>query len=419
MEHEMIRRKSILFFLIGVLVLIIYETSSMLYQYYKGPVYVLDTYIKSITAKDYNKAYELLAKDTIKGAEGKEEVIRYYTRIYNTENQLIEVNKKGQSNQYALVEYVYAGDKKMQRLEAVKEQGKWYVKFPFKTYEIEVAAPSGVKVIINGRKAESKNAYTYCQKEVLPGFATVQIEFVDSIYKNIYKVIKVPEVTKITVPCKAGDLEISGVNGFQIDLGMQSRLAEENTVCFENMLAGNYQLQIKHPQGIFEPITEKVTLTEGTKKIKAEQMVLSDKGKKKLKTFLKAFYNAYLEDIKSHKVYAVSTYLGAGNKKEISNYFKEWFIDKKDVQDAEIKISPVYIGLNQEGELVCDVKEEVELVNKEYDSYKEANVARVYRLNLTWQLAVDVREEAWCITKKQIKESVIAYKDDEGQWIEY
>ena len=419
MGYKQIQRKSIVFGLIIILGLIIYGTSLMAYRYYKGPMYVLDTYIKSIECQDYSKIYDILAKKTIKGLEGKDAVIKYYTRIYQKENQLLKVSKKRQDIDKVIAQYTYSVGSKDEKLEAVKENGKWRVKFPFKTYTIEVFAPIGTKVTMSGTTLLRKNAYTCYADNVLPGFAAIQAEFLNGKHKNFYKVIKVPKETQVVLPYETGTIKLSGVKGLKVSLDALTQIAADDTVCFENILTGNYTLKISHPQAIIKPILKEVNVTKNVKNIDVGQLELSDIGKEHLKDFLKHFYKAYLKDIKAHKPEAVMDYIAPENKKEIVALFNEWFVEKKDIQDVQIEVTPRYDGFNKQGEIMCYVKEEVDLLNKEYDAYEEEVIDRQYKLVLKWEVAIAAKPKRWAITKKQIQESVVAYKDDDDQWIEY
>ena len=74
--------------LIVTLGIIVGSTAKSVYSYYTGPHHIVDTYIKYLSERNYDKLYLLLHQESIRNIGDKNEIIAYYKRKYEQKNQL-------------------------------------------------------------------------------------------------------------------------------------------------------------------------------------------------------------------------------------------------------------------------------------------------------------------------------------------
>ena len=406
-------------------------TSISFYLYYTGPTFKIDTYMKYLTQKEYAKIYDLLDIDTDLSKYSKDAIIAYYTKIYNTENTLIKVNRtskitfkndgtsKVNNEAFCNIKYVHTAGEKVFPLYLKKEKDKWMIKFPFLFSEVAIHAPMGSQVYINDKKVTEYRDDKYIENNVLPGKYTVKIEFHNEIYSTYNQVINVPEEKEVFLPYHTFSVEIETAKNMLVQLQDVELYSTDGKVTFNNIVEGNYKLKVSSPNHYIEPIETYIQVSKDERLFGVEDIRLSQGGKEKFDEFIKGFYNAYLQDIKAQKYASIQEYVHDETKEHFISQFKAWFIDHKAIQEASVEVQQDHVEIDKLGFLHADLLETIEITNKELDEFENQEIEREYKIILEWHTVVDLSSPKWVITDRTIRESLVSYKDLDGRWVQY
>jgi hypothetical protein len=123
------------------------------------------------------------------------------------------------------------------------------------------------------------------------------------------------------------------------------------------------------------------------------------------------FYKDYVEGIKNKEDTFLQDYVTKEYEKEGKIVFNSWFIEGKDVQEASLKTyySPL---LEEEDKIKIETFEEIYLTNKEEKS-------TTYRIGIGWENVLVYNKGEFFIEDRQMKESIIAYQNEKGEWLQY
>ncbi len=422
----LIRKLTIILFIVAMT-----WTTISLYCYYTGPVFKIDTYIGYLTKKEYTKVYEMFDQDEVLNKYSKEQIIAYYTSIYDGENSLIEMTKKSsvifnnssadEENKMAFcnIQYVCTTGEKTVPLHLTKREDQWVIKFPFILSDIKIHAPMDSSVYINAKKIDTYENEMYIQRDVLPGKYRVQIDFPNQIYSTHNQVINVPDEKEVFLPYNTLSVQIETVKNMIVQLQDVKKNSVDGVAVFNNILEGNYTLKVFSKNNFINPIELDIGVSKDERSFSILDVTLSQTGKEQLGEFIKEFYKDYLKDIKAQKCTHISTYIHEETSEDFINHFTQWFIADKDVQDAKIVIEPSRMEIDRRGFLHTDLLEIVELTNKEFDEYRNGYINRQYKIILEWDTIIDISEEKWLITDRTMKQSIVSYKDQDGNWVQY
>lgn len=388
------------------------------YTYYTGPDYVVDTYVRALNGKDYNRLYTLMDKQSMKEIGNQKEIVAYYNRIYEKENRLINVQNIGFDGKYYQLQYEYDKGRVKAPLEVNNVKGKWYVVFPFEPNKVQVFAPYGAEVYLNSDKMSySKEGY-YESENILPGNYLLKVEVAKEGYKDYYRVLHIPEEKKYSVPYELGDLTVEVMPNFKVSCDQFTKINEKTKVAFENLLLGRYEMTAQDVNEFFEPQLLEVEIKKGNNVVALKDLKLSTKGENKLKSFMEMFYSAYMEAIEKHDAELINDYFEVQQAKSQKDIFSKWYINQKNIQKADVKVKIGEWTVDDQGYIHVEIVENVELENQEYDQTDKIQMD-CYKVMITWETVINPRNKEWEIIKRSIKQSMVAIKDDEGQWIQY
>ena len=404
--------------LFTVLFMIVGATGKNIYTYYTGADYVVDTYINCLNQKDYTKLYTLLDINSTKDIGGKKEVVDYYQRTYEREKRLVKVEKMGQDASGYKVQYRYASGSEKGILSLVQVKGKWYIDFPFQSHDVEVFAPYGAKVYLDSKVMTYTSNQSYQLNHVLPGSYLLKVEPVQEGYQNYYKMVRIPEDKVYVVPYEVAHLTIEVAPGFEVVCNEFSKISDKNKVEFEDLLLGDYQVVVQDLNGYFEPQSLIVEVNKGENIVDLRDFDLSAKGEKELKTYLGKFYKAYLEGIKAHDASLVEAYFTKGQKEIQKDLFSSWFVDQKDISNAQMNVKLGESRIDKNGLIHVAITENIELTNQETNESEKLEEKK-YKVVLTWETIMNPLNGEWKIAQREITQSIVAVEDKEEHWVQY
>lgn len=418
MFRSKVKESIILGLLTIILMFLIFEAGQSIYDYYRGPIYIVDRYVEALENKNYEMAFSLLEETSTQKVGSKADIIEYYKYVYDTESCLESIEKVGVNGESYILQYNYTDFSQTNQLQLVHEDRHWRIRFPFTSYEVTVKAPYGSTVLIGNEVIQAENEIFY-KKSVLPGDYNVQVIFSNENYEPYHQSIRVPDVLEIDMPYALCDASIRGVKGLEMQLDGRRLINEKGSVDFTNLLEGTYLLEVEDDYGYLEPVEALITLDEGSNLFEVHDMLLSDKGKNKLGIFLSRFYEDYLEDIKLHSYKASRAYFSEVVQEAQGNLFIEWFVNNKDIQDADIFLGLEGIEITSEGYIKTTLEETIELTNNEDNELSEGKEKQVYRVFLRWETIINMHSLEWEIVNRTLVESIVAYKDSLDRWVQY
>lgn len=406
-------------------------TSICLYTYYTGPQFTIDSYINHLARKEYAALYEMMDKEKDFNSFTKEQIVNYYTKQYDTENNLVEISKRknivitknptSSKSKIAFcnIKYTFSNKEQTAALYLIKRGSEWKIKFPFILSGIKVYAPAGSNVYINGQKTTVYENDVYVQKDVLPGKYLVKVDFQNQELMPYTALINVPDEKEVILPYDALKVEVATIKNVVVELEGIKKASAEGVAVFNNILEGSYKLKVFSPNEYINPIEMAINVNKTHRQFSLFDVTLSEKGKEKLNTFINAFYNDYLKDIKGKKCESILSYISKEANGNITSDFKDWFINNKNICEAKIVVQPSEIRIDEQGLLHTSLLETVNLTNKEFDEDKNCNVNRKYKLILDWDTTIDISGENWQIKNKEIKQSMVSFEDSDGKWVQY
>ena len=396
-------------------------TNSVIYMwdYYSGPMYSIDRYIKVLNEQGYDKVYHLLDKSSLEEMNNKQVLAQYYERFYAKENKLVKVSKVGWVKGEYVLEYQFTTGVKKESINLVQNKEGWRILFPFEFSTVQIKAPNGAKVSLGGVKLVYEDGIGYKKDKLLPGKYMLEVEFPDQMEEDYHRIIEVPQSQAIVLPYTLGAVQVVCAPYLEVHMGQLTQTNDMGIVNLRDVLAGKYDVELVHPEGYLETVSVPVEVSQGSSLVEVKDYTLSSAGSVKWQAFLKEFYTCYEKAIVAHTKEDIGGYFTQMQKEKQTELFNNWYIADKDITNADVSYKPGEITIDAEGRLHSLVTETVELTNKEYDELEGKEVNRVYKVIIKWQTTVDISSEDWKITDRVIKESVVAFKDLEGKWIQY
>lgn len=418
MKKDHLKGTIIMTILIVILLILVGGSMKNAYVYYSSADYIVDTYVKCLNERNYNKLYQLLDPQSIQGLESKAEVVDYYKRIYEKENRLVSVQKVAkQENTYWLV-YQYTKENTKADIELTQTKGRWRIIFPFKTNEIQVFAPYGANVYLNQEKLTYSSNKCYELDNVLPGKYMLRVEVAQEGYKDYYSVVHMPEDQKYIVPYEMAHLTVQVAPGFKVQCNEFTKMSQKDTVSFEDLLLGEYQISVQDEAGIFKEQTLTFLVERGENIANLRAFQLSDKGESQLKVFLEDFYESYIKAIESHDATLIDSYFIRSQVQAQKELFSSWYIDQKDIKQVDMQFKINDVTVDEKGYIHVIHTEEAELWNREYDEWDNEKSSH-YKVILTWETMINPLTKTWTIMEQSIKQSMVAIEDQEGRWVQY
>ena len=405
--------------LIVTLVIIVGATAQSVYSYYRGPHHIVDTYIRCLNERNYDKLYSLLNPNSLKNIGDKNEIIAYYKRIYEQANKLIKIQEVGCIGQTYTVNYYFYKGNEQGKLSVINKEGKWYIEFPFKESEVEVFAPYGAKVYLDNKEIIYSDNKSYKIKNVLPGTYLLKVDPIQEAHESYYKMLQIPLKKSYIVPYELAHVIIQTAPQLIVRVDSFSKLSQGSKVEFHDLLLGKYEIEVQDTGGYLNKQKREVEVKKGENSFTLREFVLSTKGEEKLKDFLSEFYRSYLEGIKIHNEEAIESYFTKEQRKEQLRLYSSWYIDKKDISDANIGIKMGDSMVDEKGILHTEVTESIELNNKEYNEAEGKVVTEVYKVIIRWHTSINISDKDWKIINREIEQSIVAVKDKEGRWVQY
>ena len=414
-----------------VLFALIIWTSISVYCYYTGPEAVVDTYIDQLAKKEYEEIYTLIDQEGLQKKYTKEQLVGYYKKVYEIDDNLVAVRRVGKATTKRAAEskesclafcnmnYIFSNKQQTDALYLIKKGPVWKLRFPFAESEVKVYAPLGSKVYINEKEIKDYKGEAYVESNVLPGKYLIHVEFPSRIYNNFYQNITVPQEKEIFLSYNMLDVEVKTIKNMIVELEGVQKESGEGIAVFSNMLEGNYKLKVLSKNAYIEPIEKNITVNKEARLFQILDVSLSDEGKEKLSNFMKEFYNSYLKDIREQQCVHILSYLSKESLPHYKDNFSAWFIENKKIKKTKILVRPSAIQIDESGFFLAIVQEVIELVNREFDKYENDYVNRTYKLILEWDTIIDIAKEDWTIIKREMRQSIVSYKDSDGKWVQY
>lgn len=420
MMKKEVRISIITILLVIVLGGIVLSTLKSTYLYYCGPEYKVDCYVQYLNERAYDKIYELLSTTSITSQGGKQNIENYYRKIYERENKLVSVHKIGRSQTTFKLKYQFATGIVKEQLKVVKEKGGWKVQFPFEASDIEVFAPLGSKIYLDSNELTyNQSTGKYEVENILPGNYLLKVIFDQERYKDYYKVVHIPEECSFEVPYETAYVNIECAPNLKVSLDQFSKVSTGNKVSFNDILLDDYTIKIEDEKGIFETKQYEVKVSQANHNFKFKELVLTEKGEKQLSQFIESFYNTYLDAISSKSTNKLSTYFVGETARNQLNLFSQWYINKKDIAQVKMNLKVGESTIDEKGQIHTLIRETAQLYNKEYDAYLDQESVKCYKVILDMDTTINVLEKDWKIVDRQIAQSLVAVKDQDGRWVQY
>lgn len=406
------------FNLICVVMLIGFIASLVGIRVYKNqPSYILNQYTKCINEKDYSGAYSLFYKN--KQLEGfKQEYITKYLGDYFKRNELISLRKGKvlqKSEDYAAYEATYHFEAKSVTgsIGLNKQNGKWQIIFPFKADTLEVYAPIGSEVIVDNKKLTVKENQNSVKLDLFPGQYEVRIKYPEGIKNDFVTTVNMPKQNQVESPYKTHIVEVKAPVHAMVQLGGNVQRSEEGIVRFENVLEGEYTLKVYDEHNSLEAYQQVINIDPDSTYFEVAKLRLSQNGYEKLTEFTNALYKDYLNGIKQHDDSFWEKYGTVDDMELIAKEYSTWFIDRKDVQDAKINLQIEKVSTEEPSAVRMEILEVVYLTNREMGQPIE------YQVVLKWSSLIDISGVNYTLKERVLQESLVSYKDNQGEWIQY
>lgn len=400
---------SILIVLVGVVIGGIYTVNQ--------PGYKVKQFVNAVNNQDFEKAYQLIYKDELLNDMPSQTIINYMEKSFDT-NRFIKMDKPeriNESHTYKVSTRFIEGER-VQALTAIEAHGKWYIQNPFPVETVTIYAPIGANVSFEGQPLEPKENGVYKVEQVLPGKYTVQMSFQEGNVGDYVEVISVPQTTEVISPYQMMGVSVACPLNMTVKLGGEEKVNTEGVVNFPNRIEGSYTLEIKDAYGNVTPYSEEVMIDEGNRVFEVKDFKLSQQGIVSVQQFITSFYNNYLIGIKEGDYSFLYNYVEGANQEQIVDEFRQWYINDKNLIDATLLIELEQLYMDKEGKIHVTLLEVAELVNKEEDKPSKQGV---YKVVTNWGLVLEPKDDQYKIIQKDLKQSIISYKDENGKWIAY
>ncbi len=369
-----------------------------IYIYNYNPKLCAYRYILAYNKHDFEKVFSFYNEDAIVKKFTKEEIIEVLKEQSKTNNKINPM------------ELTMIKDEKTK---------KWFVKFPYNLHSIYVSAPTGAKVYVNHKKIiEGLVGSGVEVKDLLPGKHQVRIEYDNYMYPDFTTEIDVPKEMKVESPYDTLDIAIVAPVGSWVTVGDIAKHNRDEKVLFNNMLAGQYDISVLMGNKDIEVFSQKIQIDQQSPTIHIDNFMGNENVKKDLQKFFKNFNIEYKEGIMKKDIMFLHNFLAEPINEEIISDFKMWYVDHKDIKDAKSLMEVRDIYPLSGSELTASVLETVYLTNIEKDG-EGKEIERQYRVVIEWNYKLLRNNATWQILRREILQSIVAYKNEEEKWIKY
>ncbi|MGL4345151.1 MAG: hypothetical protein ACRCTE_08140 [Cellulosilyticaceae bacterium] len=390
-------------------------------RYRNQPIYSLNQYIQAMNTRDYEKVYETFLKDQVLQEYAKEDLLRYM-QAYNQNIDFVKLQKGKVHYQkegqvfYELV-YVLESGNKGSVIKLTKDNGKWQIVFPYKTSSLNIKAPQGTKVYINGSLLSPQQGGELSAK-LLPGEYVVRMAYPKGLQPDYVTKVKVPKVSEVVSPYTTRRVSVEAPIGTIVEMAGVQKQSMTGEVVFEQVLEGQYDVKVFDKEGYLEPMVEAVSVAKDLSPVQVGEMILSPKGETVFKQFINAFYEAYLGSIRTGDVSGLENYLLGDNKEAIETEFESWFVNHKKIVGADLTIELDSYQIDDAGGIEADLLEIVTMTNQEEGENNQIQEEK-YQVMLRWQSHFVLEEGQYRLQNREIVESIVAMEDSNGNWVQY
>lgn len=391
-----------------------------IFRYYYGPGYKIDSYVKHLNNREYNKIYALLSNEAKSILGNEAEVINYYKKIYERENKLVSVKKVACKGTTYTLQYQYLRNMEKVPIETLKENKTWKIKFPFQLNDVEIFAPLGSEVYLENSKMNyNQSTGKYELTDILPGTYLLKVSFDQSTYKDYFKALYIPDDKSFEVPYQTANVKINCAPYLKVTLSHFNKVANTNKVEFNNILLGDYQVKVEDSHGYLEPQEANITIHKGNNDFDFRNYVLTEFGNDEVDEFIERFYDTYVGAIESHNASVLTSYFISHNAVAQTQLVSDWYVDKKNIEKVEFEYKIGESSFDSMGQIRIPVQETAILYNNEHDAILDKDVVRCYRVILNLDTVISILESEIKVVDRTVTQSMVAVKDSEGNWNQY
>ena len=300
-----------------------------------------------------------------------------------------------------------------------KEGKRWSVEFPYELESIYVFAPMGSRVYIDGKQVIESNQEEKVQvKNILPGDHTIMIGYYNNTYPSFVQTICVPEETTVHSPYRTYEVKISAPYDTWVKLGSVQKYNSNGSVIFTNVTQGEYPTSLYMHDGKLRVFHQMTEVSEEKVNINFNNIKASKVSESNVDKFFTEFNKKYEKGITDGDANFLHDFIVDEKSGEIISDFKMWYVDHKDIKEAYSLMNIRDIYLISGKELKVSVLEIVYLTNIEKNS-KGEDIEQEYRVAIEWEYRIYNDNSKWQIISREILQSIVAYKDEGGKWIQY
>lgn len=403
--------------LIITLATLIVGCIKVIYVYYHSPDYVVDQYIDCLNKGQYSNLYKIIDSNSITDFSTKEELNDYYQKIYNRQHHLVYAFRKPRVNDPYYIQCQCEDKLFSYSLKLTHRKGKWYIQFPFQKSGIQVIAPYGSVVCVDQLKAQYNNDGLYEIKELLPANYGLAVYPSQKEYKPYYTKITIPTKKIYKAPYPMGTLKVNVPTNLKVQCHHFSQYASGGQVIFNNMLLGQYTININDNKGYIKPMQLDIQLEDEMHEVQVDKVELSNKGEQEIRKWLEKFYIQYRMGIMKHSGECIKDYFQVENRQKNIQTFNKWFINDKDIKEAYIDVDIEGMEITKSGDVDVRCIETVELINQELED--SVQVLKQYKLILYYHTVINILDDSIQIVDRYIDQNIIAVKSIDGEWIQY
>lgn len=355
-------------------------------------------YALAYNKKDFEKVYSFYKKESIIDKFTKEQIISVL-------EEQSKINEKIKFKDVTMIKD--------------QETNKWFVKFPYSLQSIYIFTPTGATVYVDNKKIAKDIVGKGIEvREMLPGKHQVKIEYYNNMYPPFTRQIDVPKEQKVESPYETQNAVIVAPLGTWVKLGniTQENLGKE--VLFQNILPGQYDMSIYMGDKDIEVFSQKIQIDKETNRVHVGDIKGNEKVREDLEVFFGEFNKAYKEGIIKRDSLFLHKFLTDKINEDVISDFNMWYLDNKDIKDAKSLMEVRDIYPISGTELKASVLETVYLVNQEKNEVDE-EINQQYRVVIEWDYKLKRSNSTWKIVGREIRQSIVAYKNTEGKWIKY
>lgn len=388
-----------------------------------SPNYVFNQYVTQINNKNYKEAYQLFYKNDSLNEFSEEYIVTYLERYFK-DNGFLRLEKgeiplsfnKGAQNKdiyYYPVTYLFGQYDIQLSVGMIKEEKGWKILFPFKTEELKVYAPTGSTVYVQNQKIKVSRQDDYVKFNLFPGKYSVKIEYPTGTKEAYSQIVDFPKERDIFSPYNAYTIQIKAPLHTKVELAEITQENTDGTVKFKNIIEGEYALKVYDPYGIREEYNTVIKVGSQATEFKVGSMPLSQEGYNKISQFTNQFYQNYIQGIENQSADFLIAHVEEDILEQVTEEYRSWFIDYKDIQDAKVTIQVQEMQLKDTAEVKLTILEIIQMTNKDDEGLTE------YQLVLKWDNILNIFQKDYKIKERVLTESLVSYKDEEGKWIQY